>query len=269
MGLPANIIGIVNKIYYDVDALAFINAAGITNFTQKSAINSLVLGLKNNSLWTKCIAVYPMVGGTATTHKFNLKNPADTNAAFRLSFLGGWTHNSNGATGNGTSAWANTFINALSNLTQTNMHVSYYSRTASAAGTYPNELGLNGTYVSANTMALRVNNRTSPATNSYFAAGNDAFGAVVSNTLNGFFMGIRPSSADRRLLRNGSQTAINTTANSNSMSSLNISINGTATANYSANNCAFVSIGDGMTNAEAAIFYNIVQTYQTTLGRQV
>ena len=29
-------------------------------------------------------AIYPFVGGTATTHKFNLKDPADINAAFRL-----------------------------------------------------------------------------------------------------------------------------------------------------------------------------------------
>ena len=32
---------------------------------------------------------------------------------------------------------------------------------------------------------------------------------------------------------------------------------------------AFVSIGDGLTDSEAAAFYNAVQAFQTTLGRQV
>ena len=93
----------------DPDAQAFINAAGITGTTQQSAINTLVVSLKANNIWTKFDAIYPMVGGTATTHKFNLKNPADTNAAYRLSFVGGWTHSSTGALPNGTNAYADTF----------------------------------------------------------------------------------------------------------------------------------------------------------------
>ena len=51
-------------------------------------------------------ALYPFVGGTATSHKFNLKDPRDLDAAFRLQFNGGWTHNSNGVTPNGTNGYA-------------------------------------------------------------------------------------------------------------------------------------------------------------------
>ena len=35
------------------------------------------------------------------------------------------------------------------------------------------------------------------------------------------------------------------------------------------NNCAFASIGDGLTDAEVSSFYTAVQNYQTTLGRQI
>jgi hypothetical protein len=45
-------------------------------------------------------------------------------------------------------------------------------------------------------------------------------------------------------------------------------LNGTVQQS-SQRNCAFASIGDGLTDTEAANFYTAVQAYQTTLGRQV
>jgi len=39
--------------------------------------------------------------------------------------------------------------------------------------------------------------------------------------------------------------------------------------NYSNKQCAFASIGNGLTDTEAANFYTAVNTYQTTLGRNV
>jgi hypothetical protein len=38
---------------------------------------------------------------------------------------------------------------------------------------------------------------------------------------------------------------------------------------YENKECAFASIGDGLTDADVANLYTIVQKYQTTLGRQV
>jgi hypothetical protein len=97
------------SVVFDTDAQAFITAAGITNPTQQSAINTLVLGLKADSIWTKMNALYPFVGGTATSHKYNLKDPRDLDAAYRLAFFGGMTHNANGIQGDGGSGYADTF----------------------------------------------------------------------------------------------------------------------------------------------------------------
>jgi hypothetical protein len=85
----------------DTNAQAFITAAAITNITQANAVNSLVIGLKADGLWTPMQALYPFVGGSAATHKYNLKDPRDLNAAYRINFFGGVTHNSNGVTFNG------------------------------------------------------------------------------------------------------------------------------------------------------------------------
>jgi len=68
----------------DPDALAFLTAAGITDATITAAIDTLVLDLKGYGIWTKMKAIYPFVGGTATTHKYNLKDPVD--AMQRLEF---------------------------------------------------------------------------------------------------------------------------------------------------------------------------------------
>jgi hypothetical protein len=94
----------------DANAQAFLNAAVITNTTQANAINNLVVGLKADGLWANMQALYPFVGGTASTHKWNLKDPRDLDAAYRLQFGGGWVHNTNGATGNGTNTFANTYL---------------------------------------------------------------------------------------------------------------------------------------------------------------
>jgi hypothetical protein len=96
----------------DPDAQAFITAAGITNTTQQNAIDNLVVGLKADSLWTTMQALYPFVGGTASSHKYNLKDPRDLDVAYRLAFFGGWTHDANGVTPNGTNAYADTFYNS-------------------------------------------------------------------------------------------------------------------------------------------------------------
>ena len=108
----------------DADAQAFITAAGITDPTQQSAINTLVVDLKGYSIWTKFKAIYPVVGGSAAAHAVNLKTPGTHN----LSFASGWTHSSTGMLPNG-ATFANTNLNDNTILSLNSVHISYYSRT--------------------------------------------------------------------------------------------------------------------------------------------
>jgi hypothetical protein len=94
---------------FDADAQSFFAASGVTDLTQKNAVNQLVLDLKSNSLWTKIKALYPVVGGNATAHSYNLINTS----AYQLSFSSGWVHSSSGMLPNGSSAYANTFFNGI------------------------------------------------------------------------------------------------------------------------------------------------------------
>ena len=253
----------------DADAQAFITAASITDTTQQSAINTLVTQLKTYGIWTKMKALYPFVGGTASSHKWNLKDPRDLDAAYRLVFNGGGTHSATGYVGNASNAWANTFLNAQTNLTNSNLHLSFYSRTASPLNAYSGEILVNAPYGSGTSwIALRTNNKTGGGS-AYFSAGNDAVNALASNTLSGFFIGSETSNVLRKLYRNGSSIATNTTSDNNPLPSGPITLLGYSAGSNSGNESAFASIGDGLTDTEAANFYTAVQTFQTTLGRQV
>ena len=90
-------------VAYDSDAQAFFTAVeggGDTlTTTEKSAVNQFVLDLKEDSIWTNILYAYPFVGGTGTAHKWNLKDPQDTDAAYRLDFGTDITHNSSGIIG--------------------------------------------------------------------------------------------------------------------------------------------------------------------------
>ena len=245
----------------DLEAQAFITAASITDSTQQSAINQLVLDLKSYNIWTKMSAIYPMVGGMATTHKFNLKNPLDTDAAFRLSFSGGWTHSSTGALPNGTNAFADTFYNPSVSLNDINSnHISFYSRTDSISGI---EMG-------GGAGAVLVDLELRYSSTSY----NWNMANYISHTNSnskGMYVNTRTSSNVFKLIKN-SATVLNSGTGTAGVTKPNITYH-LAKRNYdtlwSNKECAFASIGDGLSDTNVANFYTAVQQFQTTLGRQV
>jgi hypothetical protein len=258
---------------YDPDAQAFITAASLTDNTQKNAINTLVINCKAAGIWTKMKAIYPMVGGTASTHKWNLKNPADTNVAFRLVFSGGWTHSSAGATPNGTNAYANTFLNSATHLSLNSGHMSYYSRTNNSAASLRIDMGSLKSGPDSYT-DLDLGN----SGGLYFRFNNGtAYNFVSATDTSGFFNGNRTASNVINIFRNGTK-AVTGTAPSNATSSTNYFIGAsnnhgggsTDTPQYFSNReCAFASIGDGLTDTEALVFNQIVEGYQYELGRNV
>lgn len=248
----------------DRDALAFLEAAQIYNTNQQRAIVNLVRSLKRVGLWSKMKAIYPFVGGTAASHKWNLKDPRDQTVAFSLVFNGGWTHNANGITPNGTNAYADTFYNPS---TQTTNHISNYIRT-STVNTFPIEIGIWRVVAGQNRF-----NHIKP--NSDYLSGTSATALNFTTTISaaGFWLGTKRSDTDRQIYRNGVSEASTSTFDSTVMPNGNLYIgarNGQfGTDLFSTKQMAFVSIGDGLTNTDATNLYNIVDSYQKRLGRAV
>lgn len=261
--------GLINRLTFgisaiDPDAEAFFAAAGITDPTQKQAIFQLVTNLKNFGIWTKFNAIYPFVGGTATTHKFNLINPADTNAAFRLNFVGGWNHSSTGALPNGVNSFADTFLTPSTSLQLNSTHVSFYSRTNSTVndtidiGTPGLSLYLAAWYFGGANVGIITN-----INNSGF------LGGIANSDSRGFYCSSRTANTTWGIYRNNVNVANRTTA-ATTLSTNKIflaSLDGAS--QFSVREQAFASIGSGLSAAEVANLYTAVQEYQTTLGRQV
>ncbi len=103
---------------YDPDADAYFTAAGITDPTFKTAYNNYVIALKASSVYSKQAACYPFFGTTATEQKWNAVDPRDLDAAYRITWHGSGTHDANGFTGDGSSAYAETHFE-YSNFTST------------------------------------------------------------------------------------------------------------------------------------------------------
>ena len=248
----------------DADAQAFITAAAITDATQKSAIDTLVKGMKADGTWTKMKAIYPFVGGTATTHKYNLKDPRDLDAAFRLVFNGGWTHSSNGATPNGTNGYADTKFNQSTNFSATTRHMSYYNRTNTAKGYDMGcQLSVNDTM-----LASRYTGTLSAYTSFGTSVGGYTLAATAAAT--GLIQGSNIAS-DERLYKNGTSiaTKVRLISNVNLPIFLGAANFNSVAIEYTDHQCAFSSIGDGLTNTEAANLYTRVQAFQNSLNRAV
>lgn len=248
---------------YDADAQAFITAAGITDLTQQGAINTLVVDLKGYSIWTKMKAIYPIVGGTASSHAVNLKTPG----TYNLTFASGMTHSSTGMVGNGTTGYGNSNLTPSTALTLNSTHISFYSRTS----TITNGQRDMGAYPNGDLPCVALGTNTGVEISDHYDF-NQRISASIASA-NGFYNGLRTTSTSHKLFRNGTQIGVNTNINTQSLPNINIFICGINTAplgiQYSTKQCAFASIGDGLTDTEAANFYTAVQAYQTTLGRQV
>ena len=240
----------------DPDAQAFITAAAITDTTQQGAINTLVVDLKGYNIWTKFKAIYPIVGGSASSHKWNLKDPRDLDAAYRLVFNGGWTHSSTGALPNGTNAYADTKLNTSTVLSISSAHISHYARTTP-----------NGGVLMANDSLDCILQLSGGQLYGSLAAG---FSNTTQAANAAFYMVNRPNGTNQKLIRN-STILLNDSKTSTSFSNKNIFLgayNG-GPAFPSNAEIAIASIGDGLNDTEAANFYTAVQAFQTTLSRQV
>ena len=244
---------------YTTRTQAFATATGIADTTILNALNTFDLGLISNGLDTKMKALYPFVGGTANTHKFNFMNTT----LYQITWNGGITHSSNGFQGNGINGYGNTGLNAAI-LNLNNTSIGSYLRTNIAENSI--DIGCTtGAY------QLYIFPKYSDG-RMYRAVFSDNSSISMNNTL-GLFIASRLSSTSQNFYKNGIST-LTTSENSTSQPNLNILIGASGYISggawrYSTRQHAFDFIGDGLTDAESTTFYNLVQTLQTSLGRQV
>lgn len=248
----------LSVVPFDSDAQAFITAANITDITQQNAINQLVVDLKGYSLWTKMKAVYPFVGGNATSHAVDLMTLSSG------TFNGGFTHNSNGITGNGTNAYFNTGKNMNAILNQNSNSIGYYNRTANPLNDRYSGVGSPNWFI--------LGKATSPnvGTDYWGNSGSSLFDN--SFNVNRFIIGNRTSSTNVAIYRNGLLT-LSGSRPSQAIPTNNFYIsavnNGGTPFLYSNMNYAFWYFSDGLTLTDVANLTSTVLAFQTALSRNV
>jgi hypothetical protein len=243
----------------DADAQAFITAAAITDPTQQAAINTLVVDLKGYSIWTKMKAIYPFVGGTNAKHTWNLKNTAQ----YQISWFGGVTSSVNGVQFNGMNSYGVTGLIPSTTLTSSSGHLSIYPRTNIGEDKY--DIGV-VTFPNDNMIASRY------STNLFYVNYGAATYPNISNTdSRGHFINNRNSVTNTTGFKNGVRVinSVQTGGLATNPIFIGALNNNAVAASVSSKQFAFTSIGDGLTDTEAANFYTAVQAFQTTLGRQV
>ena len=252
---------------YNADAQAFFDAittaGGTLTDTEKSAVNTLVIDLQGYGIWSELQAIYPLVGGSNASTKFNLKDPQDTNAAYRINWAGaGWTFSSNG-------------------VQQSNSSTTY-GDTYYAQNTNNNTVGMSmGVYINAGTNAVGYDLGALDIQDVMIAAGygNNLFYVNYSGTSyitysgatmpNGFFTSNNDGTNTRSYL-NGAFAQSGAESRSTTMATtIYLGNRNGGAAEPTDRRYAFCFIGKKLTDTQQSNLYTSVQTFNTTLGRQV
>jgi len=262
----------------DPDAANYLAAVGIINDTTVyyagtpqeitgaaiyTAMNTFVGALKSEGVYDKLKAVYPLIGGNAGNHKWNLINPQDTNAAHRMLWYGAGTHSKTGFKGDGSTAYGDTNFNQSIHSQLNNESFGYYSRTD--LNGFIIEMGMY-TSSSSSYILARLNGRFYSRHQATSESGN----LLVSTSL-GFFGVTRRESSFYRQFMNNNYLIKNDV--SISLSNINFYI---GARNFSGSGNAFSNrelsysfIGEGLTEIQMTAHYNAVQQLQTDLKRAV
>jgi len=250
---------------FDADAQAFFDrvttAGGTLSATEQTAINTLVLQMKADGIWSKMKAIYPMVGASAAACAQNLKS-----SSFTGSFSSGWTFASTGVKNTSSSGYFETNCND-NNFANNSLSFGCYSRTNINSTAY--DLGIYNTSLSRGTwMALR---------NSGTFKGGVQQGVPEVNVSNsdarGFFQMSKNGSTTVLGYKNSSQV-INTTSTTTNPTNTTFYLGalnngGVAAFGFSDREFTFAYIGDGLSGTDMTNYYTAVQACQTTLSRNV
>lgn len=279
---------------YDTDASAFMIATGIpddgtvyyigtpqeiTGNELWIEIDNLVKGYKAAGTWDDFYAIYPFIGGTAFTHKFNLKDPRDSDEAFRLNFVGDWIHSSMGAKGSGTlgTSYADTFFVDSEHLTivsnTIDLSIGYYNTDPDAPLTSGQmEVG-NGDWSYPSAVMLETNYDGETVWGGmYNSDGVVFYEGIISTVHYAEFsaLGGTTSYYYNGELKGDSQAQANVAFTNNSLyfNAIRDEASGGALSHRnSEKRMGFAYIGKGFTTQQISENYLLFQNFQTALNR--
>jgi len=255
---------------FDIDAQVYFDAGNIIDGTEKNAANTLIIGLKEFSLWTKMLGLYLISPTSLAAAAVNAKNPG----TFDIAWINTPTHANTGVTGNGTTQYGRLGVIPSVDMTLGDTHASQYYRTNTQANIIGN---LNG----GSTQRILFQNRQTAdnmSTDHYDTTVGKGRITTANADARGLGISTRISHTDLRTFLDNVQfgsTAI-TDASGDSLPTVEFYTmaynNAGSPALFSDGELCFNSVGTGLTSADVANLTALVQTYQTNViagGRQV
>ena len=250
----------------DPDAQLFFDrvtaAGGSLTATEKTAINVLVTNLKINGIWTQMGAMYPMVGSTAESCAQNLASSSYTGM-----FSGGWTFSSAGAAPNGINGYMNTSLTPSTYATFASYGISVYI----------NQMNIGIAHIASDQGGSQQQ---------YLAVGSDGNSYMMLPSFAASGNGV-PLGADCKgfitLVLESTDGTTGKNVYYNGVNKLRAGNFGFLTTIQSWLGCSTVSGGSlfsssryamaiwhkGLNSTQAISLYNLIQTFQTSLSRQV
>lgn len=283
-GAHENVRTVFTRPEFLQETIDFMTAAGVTNnMTVYNSGVTAIAGIKmweyldahvrnmmgigplnqTTNFWTKYVALYPFIGGTAASHKYNLKNPLDADAAYRITFSGTITHNGFGATGvGGGLAWGNTHLIPDTVLSLNDTSIFRYTNSA-GSDTYDMGIFRPGYHLYM---------RLSQVGNAMDNGVNSSGFSVIAQSSTPVAMAIhsRKSASEWKAYYSGnSPITVSSAAGTLAYEAIPIMalMNVGSINNHSLANFSYAGIGGGVTDDEATLLTTIVHDFQKKLNR--
>lgn len=229
----------------------------------------MVKGLKSNLLWNKIYALYPFAGSTASQQKYNLKNPQDTNAAYRLTFTGTGIHSNLGwYTNNVCHANTNLIPSIVLNVNSNGLTIVSGTNAATLTSDTV-EMGAYNNNLTTASLVVKGDNTTFRKATSLNTNQNGAVQDGV-NDAKGVFTGSKTTSNVHKLFRNSALLGSGTGGGSLPNVPIFVGAMNVNSGVYgrSSQRIQFAAIHQGLTDTEVANFHSIIDAYQLALGRK-
>lgn len=246
----------------DANVQVFITANGITDTTYINALNTLVIYLKANSVYSK-IQAWWIFYGNENQSIYNFINPS----LYRLNFFGSGTIDNNGFLGNGTNAYATTgFIpSAIQNVNSNGLTI--VSRTNNTPVT-SDTIEFGALFSGSSYIWVKNPNTTLFAG----AAVNGSVGIFAQADSKGIYTATKTSATVTNIFKNSVGSTLFSSGGTLPTSELyigTININGSPYTNGWTNQQLTMAMAhEGISNSETVILQSGLDTFENALGRK-
>jgi len=241
-----------------------IAAGGTVSTGRRTVVNSLIVGLKADGIWTKLDRLWIFAAENSFSALVDLVALDGATAIAAPTFTA-----DRGYAGNGSNSYIRTFFRPATlgiAWTLNAAHIAVWDNTnraealVIATGAYDSTLGDGGTYSDlapyySGGLRFRINGTTAPI--------------ITNSTSQGFFIGQRNDSSTIEGFYNGVSRGTGATSSTN-MVNLPIYIcardDDATPAFFSTDQISMTSYGGKFTSTEALAYYNRLRTYMTAVG---